>query len=193
MSEKRHKWMNDFQEKHNSVANFLEEMNSVLMSLVKKQRINDPSMMNWSLQLKDAIDEVEFTRTARIVKESSLLFFSEGVTAVAPWARAMGGGGGSGSGRVDAPTLCCDQERCPTGWRRRQEREKRRKNPNPRLACSPERGKGSVLTGEKVAAGGESRRRRLRVAPAVASSLRRCLLWRVFWAGAQGKRRDGPG
>uniref|UniRef100_A0A0D3GCK1 Rx N-terminal domain-containing protein n=1 Tax=Oryza barthii TaxID=65489 RepID=A0A0D3GCK1_9ORYZ len=120
--------MDGFQEKLNSVANFLEEMNSVV-SLVKKQRINDPSMMNWSLQLKDAIDEVEFTRTARttrIVKESPCallrLFFSEGATAVAPWARAMGGGG-----RVDAPTLCCDQERCSTGWRRRQEREKRRK------------------------------------------------------------------
>jgi hypothetical protein len=127
--EKRHKWMDGFQEKLNSVANFLEEMNSVV-SLVKKQRINDPSMMNWSLQLKDAIDEVEFTRTARttrIVKESPCallrLFFSEGATAVAQWARAMGGGGG----RVDAPTLCCDRERCSTGWRRRQEREKRRK------------------------------------------------------------------
>jgi hypothetical protein len=82
--EKRHKWMDGFQEKLNSVANFLEEMNSVV-SLVKKQRINDPSMMNWSLQLKDAIDKVEFTRTARttrIAKESPCallrLFFSEG-------------------------------------------------------------------------------------------------------------------
>jgi hypothetical protein len=58
----------------------------------------------------------------RRVVSSRELFFSEGVTAVAPWARAMGGGC-----RVDAPTLCCDRERCSMGWRRRQEREKRRK------------------------------------------------------------------
>ncbi|KAF0934060.1 hypothetical protein E2562_022736 [Oryza meyeriana var. granulata] len=50
------------------------------------------------------------------------LFFSEGVTAVAPWARAMNGGddsGGGGGGRraaaVDAPTLCYDRERCSFG------------------------------------------------------------------------------
>uniref|UniRef100_A0A0E0NG34 Uncharacterized protein n=1 Tax=Oryza rufipogon TaxID=4529 RepID=A0A0E0NG34_ORYRU len=46
----------------------------------------------------------------RRVVSSRELFFSEGVTAVAPWARAMGGGGGA-----DAPTLCYDRERCSFG------------------------------------------------------------------------------
>ncbi|KAF0925926.1 hypothetical protein E2562_018728 [Oryza meyeriana var. granulata] len=45
-------------EKLDIMANFLEEISSTVR-LVKEQRINDPSMMNWSLRLKDAIDEVE--------------------------------------------------------------------------------------------------------------------------------------
>lgn len=55
---KRQKWIDGLPEKLDSVANFLEEISSTVR-LVREQRINDPSMLNWSLQLKDAIDEVE--------------------------------------------------------------------------------------------------------------------------------------
>jgi hypothetical protein len=154
--EKRHKWMDGFQEKLNSGANFLEEMNSVV-SLVKKQRINDPSMMNWSLQLKDAIDKVEFTRTARttrIAKESPCallrLFFSEGATPVAAWRR--------GRGRWAAAAEWMRRRYAATGSGVRRDggddrKGRREGNPNPRFGRGGERRKGSVLTGEKVAAG----------------------------------------
>ncbi|XP_006648708.1 uncharacterized WD repeat-containing protein C3H5.08c-like [Oryza brachyantha] len=43
------------------------------------------------------------------------LFFSEGVTAVAPWERAAAASGRRSSAAADAPTLCYDRERCSFG------------------------------------------------------------------------------